>query len=172
MEKQKRPRKAKSESGDMKLLKECLGQYYRARLRRKQLENRLQEIRQEMMNPISGVSYGAKKNRPTNQAGLGAANLVFRKSEYETRIEEQRKESEKALLLVMDIFDFLDMNSDERMVLELRYIDNREWNDISKEAHMSRSVCFCKKEAGLKKLLAFDGVKIILHRYQEAKQIQ
>ena len=155
-----------SESEDMRLLKECLGQYYCSRMRRKQLERRLEEIRHEMNAPIGEIHYGSRGNKSISHRNPGAAGLVFRKAGYESRIQEQREEAEKALLMVMDILDYLEPYSDERMILELRYIDNREWNDIADEMCMSRSACFYKKEFGLKRLLGIDGVRDILRAYQ------
>ena len=89
-------------------------------------------------------------------------------SEIETRIEEQKSRVEKALLKVMDIMDFLEENSTERMVLELRFIDCKSWAAIEKEMHLSRSSLFSYQDKGLDKLLTYKKVRQILREYKKA----
>lgn len=157
-----RQSKKEQESEDLKLLKKYMGQYYRSRIRKKQLETRLREICAEMTTPAD-----REPDRPANQTGSETASLAYRKSEYETRIQGQKEAAEKALLKVMDILDFLEPNNDERMVLELRYIDNKSWEGVARAACMSRSVCFEKHKAGLEKLLTYKRVKAVLKKYKE-----
>ena len=90
-------------------------------------------------------------------------------SEIETRIEEQKSRVEKALLKVMDIMDFLEENSTERMVLELRFIDCKGWAAIEKEMHLSRSSLFSYQDKGLEKLLIYKKVRQILNEYKEIR---
>ena len=87
-------------------------------------------------------------------------------SEIETRIGEQKSRVEKALLKVMDIMDFLEESSTERMVLELRFIDCRGWAAIEKEMHLSRRACFDYQNRALEKLLQFKKVRSILKEYK------
>ncbi len=85
--------------------------------------------------------------------------------EIETRIEEQKSRVEKALLKVMDIMDFLEENSMERMVLELRFIDCKSWAAIEKEMHLSRRSCFDYQDKALEALLGFKKVRNLLQGY-------
>lgn len=153
------------QKNEKRLLKEYLGQYYTSRIKRLQLERRLKSIREEMDAPVGGYGYSPVNYRGTNKVGAGAASFVYRISEIETRIEEQKNRVEKALLKVMDIIDFLDEDSTERMVLELRFIDCKSFAAIGKEVHLSRRACFAYQDKALKKLLEFDKVKIILKEY-------
>lgn len=153
---------------DMELLKEYLGQYRRAKRRQRRLEQRLMEIREEMNHPIKAVNY-KPINTPTNQIGDGAASFVFRTSDCELRIYEQQTKAEKDLLKIMDIFDYLDANSDERNALELYYIDGLKWERVADEIPCSRSQVFNLQEAGLKKLLSFKRVQGILKKYEAEK---
>lgn len=153
---------------EMDLLKEYLGQYQKAKRRERQLERRLQEICDEMNRPIGGVGY-SPVNKPQNQISMGAASFTFRKSEQETRIEEQRDTTAKDLLKVMDILDYLDKNSDERNALELYYIDGYKWDRVAREMNLSRSIVFDRQRAGLEKLLAYKRVQKILRKYEEEK---
>ena len=149
------------------LLKRYLEQYHNGKMKRTQLERRLKRIKEEMDAPIGGHGYSPINYGGTNNTGPGAASFVYRMSEIETRIENQKSNTEKALLKVMDIMDFLEENSTERMVLELRFIDCKSWKVIERELHLSRRSCFDYQNKALEKLLEFKKVKIILKEYQK-----
>lgn len=78
-------------------------------------------------------------------------SVVFRNSEVEDRIEEQREEMAKAVLNVMDLIDVLPANSTERTVVEMRHIDCRGWDKIAEALYMSRSNVFNYYNAALVK---------------------
>lgn len=162
-------RQSKNEKNeDRVLLKEYLNQYYSGRIKRAQLERRLKNIRAEMAAPIGGYGYSPVNYGGTNKVKPGAASFVYRMSEIETRIEEQKSRVEKALLKIMDIMDFLEESSMERMVLELRFIDCKSWTTIEKEMHLSRSSLFSYQDKGLDKLLTYKKVRQILKEYKKA----
>lgn len=139
------------------LLKQYLNQYYLCKIKKTQLEKRLKNIQQEMTTPIGGKGY-SPINHKGNDVGLGAASFVYRMSEIETRIEEQKAKVADALLRVMDIMDFLEENSMERIILELRFVDCKSWMVIEKELHISRRACFNYQDKALEKLLVFKKV--------------
>ncbi len=151
---------------DKELLKKYLNQYYAGRIKRMQLEKRLKTIQEEMNTPIGGYEYSPVNYGGTNKVGPGAASFVYRMSEIETRIESQKSQVEKALLKVMDIMDFLEESSTERMVLELRFIDCKSWAVIEKEMHLSRRSLFDYQNRALEKLLGFKKVRAVL-KYQK-----
>lgn len=157
-----REQKKSEKSEEKELLKKYLGQYYVGRIKRSQLEKRLKTICEEMNAPIGGRGYSPVNYGGTNKVAPGAASFVYRIGEIETRIEEQKHRVEKALLNVMDIIDFLEENSTERMVLELRFIDCKSWVVIEKEMHLSRRSCFDYQNRALEKLLHFKKIKMIL----------
>lgn len=163
---QKNKQRKDGKNDDKELLKEYLNQYYSDRIKRTQLEKRLKSIRTEMEAPIGGYGYSPVNYGGTNKVGPGAASFVYRMSEIETRIGEQKSRVEKALLKVMDIMDFLEESSTERMVLELRFIDCRGWAAIEKEMHLSRRACFDYQNRALEKLLQFKKVRSILKEYK------
>lgn len=157
---------------EKELLKEYLNQYYACRLKKRQLESRLKAVQAEMNTPIGGVGY-KPVNYSTNIVGPGAASFVYRMGEIETRIADQKDRVEIGLLKIMDIMDFLDANSTERMILELRYIDLKKWdgkNSIAKELHLSRSSCFDYHNKALEKLLSFKKVRAILEKYKKDRE--
>lgn len=153
--------KSRQEEKDM--LKNYLNQYYIVRMKRIQLEERLKNIKAEMATPIGGYGYSPVNYGGKNKVGLGAASFVYRLSDIETRIEEQKNQIEKALLKVMDIMDFLAENSIERMILELRFIDCKNWTSIEREMHLSRRACFNYQDKALEKLLEYKKVKTIIN---------
>ncbi len=164
-------RQKKSENDEEKkwmkeLLKEYLNQYYTCRMKRTQLEKRLKSIQEEINTPIGGYEYSPVNYGGTNKVGVGAASFVYRMSEIETRIENQKRRAEKSLLRVLDIMDFLEENSPERMILELRFIDCNNWRSIEKAMHMSRRACFNYQNKALDKLLGFKKVRAILNDYE------
>lgn len=161
MEQKDKQQKSKRNE-EKELLKEYLNQYYTSRIKRAQLERRLKNIQEEMNTPIGGYGYSPVNYGGTNKVEPGAASFVYRIGEIETRIEEQKSRVEKSLLKVMDIMDFLEENSTERIVLELRFIDCKGFAAIEKEMHLSRSSLFSYQDKGLAKLLTFKRVRQIL----------
>ncbi len=166
---QKNKQRKNERNEDKELLKAYLNQYYAGRIKRSQLERRLKNIRAEMATPIGGYGYSPVNYGGTNKVGPGAASFVYRMSEIETRIEEEKSRVEKALLKVMDIMDFLEESSTERMVLELRFIDCKSWASIEKEMHLSRRACFSYQDRALEKLLEFKKVRAVLKEYGKEK---
>ena len=165
---QKNKQRKNERNEDKETLKEYLNQYYTCRIKRSQLERRLKNIREEMNTPIGGYGYSPVNYGGTNKVGDGAASFVFRISEIESRIENQKSRVEKVLLKVMDIMDFLEESSTERMVLELRFIDCKAWPNIEREMRLSRSSLFSYQDKGLEKLLTYKKVRQILREYKKA----
>ena len=158
------------ENEEKELLKKYLNQYYDCRVRRAQLEKRLKNIQDEMNAPIGGRGYSPVNYGGTNKVGPGAASFIYRISEIETKIENQKSQVEKSLLKVMDIMDYLEENSPERMVLELHYIDCDKWESIEKKMHISRRTCFNYQNKALEKLLNFKKIKVIFNEYKNSCQ--
>ncbi len=144
------------------LLKRYLGQYYKVRAKKKQLETRLYNFREDMTG-IKGMQYSPVPRSKTNKVGDGPATLVIHAMEIEERIEKQKEEMAVAMLNVMKIMDFLPVDSTERVILEYRHIDCLSWKQIEKEMHITRTPCNKYYNLGIEKLLAFKKViKIII----------
>lgn len=149
MDDQKSKQQKNGQDEDKGVLKEYLNQYYTGRIMRSQLERRLKNIRAEMDAPIGGYGYSPVNYGGTNKVSPGAASFVYRMSEIETRIEDQK--------------------STERMGLELRFIDCKNWEAIEKEMHLSRRACFDYQNRALEKILGYKKVETILKNYQKEK---
>ena len=140
------------------LLKQYLGQYYAARIKKRQLEIRLQTFRQDMVG-TKGMQYSPVPRSRTNSVGDGPASMVVRAIEIEDRIESQKAEMNTAMLNVMKIMDFLPTDSIERSILEYRHIDCLSWKQVCKETNYSRQSCINYYNVGIDKLLTFKKVQ-------------
>lgn len=78
------------------LLKQYLGQYYYAKMKKKQLEARLRTFRENMLG-TKGMQYSPVPRSQTNSVGDGPATQVIRAMEIEDRIESQKAEMAKTM---------------------------------------------------------------------------
>ncbi len=154
-----------------RLLKQYLGQYYNAKVKKKQLETRLHNFREDMTG-IKGMQYSPVPRSKTNKVGDGAATLVIHAMEIEERIEKQKEEMAVAMLNVMKIMDFLPVDSTERAILEYRHIDCLSWKQVCKEANLSRSSANDYYDKGIEKLLTFKKVHKILKDFPPSKPVK
>jgi hypothetical protein len=150
---------------DAILLNRYLNQYRICIERKKSLEHRRNEIVQQFDQPLSGVSNDGMPHG--NGDNLGCAALSFRLDEINTKILEQVERSSKTLTDIMDIIDFLPENSMERSIVERRYIDRQNWNQICRAEHISRTPATRYWRKALYQLLEFKKVTQVLKEYQE-----
>lgn len=152
-----------------RLLKQYLGQYYNARAKKKQLETRLRNFREDMTG-TKGMQYSPVPRSQTNSVGDGPATPVIRAMEIEERIESQKAEMAAAMLNVMKIMDFLPVDSTERAILEYRHIDCMNWKQICKEVHLSRSSANDYYKKGIEKLLTFKKVQKMIANFSTSEE--
>lgn len=151
------------------LLKQYLGQYYSAKMKKKQLETRLRNFRANM-GGIRGMDYSPVPRSQTNKVGDGAASEVIRVMEIEERIKQQQAEMNTAMLNVMKLMDYLPVDSTERLMLEYRHIDCLGWKQVAKETNYSRQSCINYYNAGIEKLLTFKKVQKIIADFSTSKE--
>ena len=150
-------------------LKKYLGQYYRAKIKRKQLEIRLKNFREEMAG-TQGVKYSPV---PVGQSGCATSkteDYVVRALEIEDRIMKQQVEVQRAMLAVMEVMDFLPIDSVERSVLEYRHIDCLPWKFIIARMSYSKASCHNYYNAGIDMLLGCAKVQETLQKYIESNK--
>lgn len=152
-------------------LKELLSQYFKEKRRKRLLENRRMEIISEFSTPINSKGYSMIPNSTTNKVGLGSASIVMRLAEIEERINIQRDIAAKEMIKIMDILDFLPRESTERAILELRYIDCKDWIYIQKAMHLTKSPCFDYLNKGIDLLLKYKKVHVLISEYNTHKKI-
>ena len=115
-------KKTTDETLGREAVKEYLQQYHTAVGKKRILEERHRVLSSELRAPSTGSAFRlTPPTKPTKTDG--SVSVVFRISEVEDRIEEQREEMAKAVLNVMDLIDVLPANSTERTVVEMRHID-------------------------------------------------
>lgn len=151
------------------LLKQYLGQYYYAKMKKKQLEARLRTFRENMLG-TKGMQYSPVPRSQTNSVGDGPATQVIRAMEIEDRIESQKAEMAKTMLNVMKIMDFLPTDSMERSILEYRHIDCLSWKQMCEEVHLSRSSANDYYDKGINKLLEYKKVQAIIQEFASAQE--
>ena len=135
-------------------VKEYLQQYHDAKVKKRILEERHRTLSAELRDPGVGSTYRTMPTAKRQAREGGAVSLVYRISEVEDRIDQQREAMAKAVLHVMDMIDILPQNSMERTVVEMRHIDCKPWEKIAQAVHMSRSRVFDYYNAALDTLLA------------------
>lgn len=152
-------------SDDAKLLIRYLEQYKVCRFREKMLEERLSRVKFDQKHPLSGINMDGMPKGSTQGDGV-PCSLAIRVDEIERRISEQAEITQKTMLNVMEILDYLPENELERNILEARYIDCYSWNKTCRIVSLTRSPANEHLKAGLYKLLEFKKVQKILEDYK------
>ena len=151
---------------DRSVLEWMLGQYVRAKRRKKQLEVRLLEINAERDSPIGGQGYDPLPRSGGNNEG--AAGILMKLADIEDRIYEQKAKADKSMVNVATILNFLPEESMEREICELRHIDGHEWGEIAERIPMSKSQCHRIHKAAMYELLEFNYVKELVTENRES----
>lgn len=147
-----------------KELRAFLNQYKVCRLRKRQLEERVKQIKEDMEKPLSSINYTfIQKN---NDVPSGAAAYTYMLDQIETRINEQIHEALNVLVKITDVIEYLRPDSEERMILELRYIDCKSIDKICKEMHITRSPLYEKEKSAFNKLLSYERVQMMIDTYK------
>lgn len=151
---------------DRSVLEWMLGQYVRAKRRKKQLEVRLLEINAERDSPIGGQGYDPLPRSGGNNEG--AAGILMKLADIEDRIYEQKAKADKSMVNVATILNFLPEESMEREICELRHIDGHEWGEIAEGIPMSKSQCHRIHKTAMYELLEFNYVKELVTENRES----
>lgn len=150
-------------------VKEYLQQYHMARVGKKLLERRHDNLVRELKAPPVGSAYRTMPATRTPANTEGSVSVVFRIAEVEERIEDQREAMGKAVLQVMDLIDLLPQNSMERTVVELRHIDCKKWERICQEVHMSRSRVNDYYNAALEIIMENKRARKLVEKFMQAQ---
>ena len=150
-------------------LKNYLGQYYKAKLKRKQLEVRLKNFREEMVG-AKGISYSPVPRGQSGGTTSKTEDYVVKALEIEDRIMKQQVEVQRAMLAVMEVMDFLPIDAVERSVLEYRHIDCLPWKFIIARMSYSKASCHNYYNAGIDMLLGCVKIQETLQKYIESNK--
>ena len=136
-------------------VKEYLQQYHTAVGKKRILEERHRVLSSELRAPSTGSAFRlTPPTKPTKTDG--SVSVVFRISEVEDRIEEQREEMAKAVL--------------KRTVVKKQKKKSRVCDKISDALYMSRSNVFNYYNAALDKILENKRNRKLLEEYMARKQ--
>ena len=166
MEAEAKKRTDNTLSEDAKLLIRYLEQYKVCRAREKMLKERLFRIKLDQAHPLSGVNMDGMPKGNTVGDGI-ACSLAIRIDEIERKIKEQQEITNRTMLEIMEILDFLPENEIERNILELRYIDCCSWTKTCRLVCLTRSPANAHLKAGVCKLLEYKKVQKILADFKE-----
>lgn len=148
------------------MLRNYLIRYRKAENKTEELRCRRNRLIEDMKHPLGTQNMSGLPSN--NEPGTGAASYIFRQSELEERIYAQEREAKKIMLQVMDIMDFLPVESENRSVLELKYIDGYSDKDIIKiKFYAHRSTLSYHLAAGLDELLQYAKVQKIIKEFDE-----
>lgn len=125
---------------ERRILKKYLSRYFKAKKRQSILQDRLNELQQQLHTEAEG----------------GNALLP---SKAEARLQAQAEAAEQSVLEVMDILAYLPPNTTERIILELRHLDCKPWEKIQATVYLTASPCFDYYNKGLDALLAKEAVR-------------
>lgn len=121
-------------------LKKYLGQFYRAKMKQEQLKMRLQNFRLEMTG-TKAIQYSAVPHASGGSTTSETEIQVIRVMEIEERIVKQQEEVKRAMLAVLEVMDFLPLDSTERMILEYRHIDCLSWKNVLMRVGLTKTPC-------------------------------
>lgn len=148
------------------LLKQYLNRYNKAKNRIKELEALQKQLRRDAGCPKSPSDSTSPKVQSNSISG-GAAEFALRIVEIDERIARQKVQLSTLLSEILDVFDYLPLESDERAVLELRYIQDKREEFICKTRYISRSKYYALCDSAIKKLLKYQRINNNLKKYSE-----
>lgn len=155
-------------SEDKETLKKYLSQYYRSCRRKSVLDERLKNFRLQMIGS-KAQKYSHTPRSQTNNVTDECAEFCIREEEIQERIEAERKKAASAMLKVMDVLNFLQEDSEEKAIMEMRYLDNKSWKEIAELQCMSKSRCIDYWNMGMDQLLQFKKVRVTLEEYRKVR---
>ena len=131
------------QANERRILRKYLARYYRARDKKSILQGRLKALRTDLQN----------------KGGFMPPVSV---QEIELKIQRQQETAEKSVLEIIEILELLPAESTERIILELRHIDCKTWDEISRTVYLTRTPCAKYYNRGLDALLGMSEVRHIL----------
>lgn len=153
----------------LKVLRLLLGRYVPAKNHLEKLNNRLEQAKQELKHPTvgainyTGMPKGSGISDPTAAPSIN----------YDVAIHRVNKQIDYVNSLAEDIqyiLSFLEDGTDNKNIIEMRYIDGKSDKEILKELHYAdRSTISYHINKGLYMLLEETKVIDILKKYDKGE---
>lgn len=159
-EQEGKEQEGKEQEGKEKL-RNYLRQFTIASLRMDKLKQRHDMLVNDLNAPLQGTKYSSMPTCHSAPSG-GAASIIYRVAEIEEMISKQHDKMADTCIKIMSILEMLPDESDERLVLELKYIDRMSMKDIEESIFKSLSSCYRIENSGIDKLLEYDRVRELI----------
>lgn len=148
-----------------KLLSLYLNRYNKAKNRIATLEETEKAIRNDMKSPYQS-SYSKDVKVQSSPSADALPSFLIRIEEIRERIRDQQMQSVKLVVEIMNILDFLLTESDERNILEMKYIQKKSDKAIYNSMYISKSQFYKLRNKALDELLRYAKVNQIIDLYE------
>jgi len=147
------------------MLRSYLERFRICKNKERKLLRRKQMIEEYKKAPIKSTVLTGMPGGGGDRDSLPVSILVDIEN-IEERIDAQMADSLSTLDTIMNIIDQLPEKSDEREVIERKYIDLQSENGIVRDLHISRSKLYRDVKKGLGQLIEYGWVMDVLERYR------
>ena len=149
------------------VLRSYLNRFRRCRNRERTLRERKDMIisyikNGQLLGPqLSGMpTASGKKSDPT-------VKLTMELDDVECQIGTQIERSVDVMLEISEMIEYLPQDSDERNVLEAKYIDCQNQYRIMRDLSISKSTLYRYARSGLEQLLEYEKILLIIDAYAD-----
>ena len=149
-----------------KLLNMYLNRYNKAKNRIATLKETEKAIREDMKTPYQS-SYSKDIKVQSCPSADSMPCFLIRLEEINERIREQQMHSARVVVEIMNVLDFLPGESDERNILEMKYIQKKSDKAIYASMYISKSQFYKLRNRAFDALLRFAKVNDILNQYEK-----
>ena len=149
-----------------KLLNMYLNRYNKAKNRIATLKETEKAIREDMKSPYQS-SYSKDVKVQSSLSADSMPCFLIRLEEINERIREQQMHSARVVVEIMNVLDFLPGESDERNILEMKYIQKKSDKAIYTSMYISKSQFYKLRNRAFDALLRFAKVNDILNQYEK-----
>ena len=120
-----------------------MNKLYFLKIEIKELKDEINNLTEISSAKITGMPHGTTTSDPTQQYFLKKQKLIEKlNKKLERYIDE--------LTRIENIIDNIE-EPDIRIIARMRFVDNKNWEEIGKEMHLDRSVCYRKVKKCIEK---------------------
>lgn len=153
---------------DEQLLIDYLNTYRICRGQLMALERRRRDIIADFeFSPFAAVVSDGMPHG--NSIGDGAATFALRLDDIDTKIQNQCHRMRMRIESIMELIDQLPEDSEERAVLEQRYLNRETMEHISRNLHMARRTTYRIFRKAIEELLTFQKTFDVIHHYEDSE---
>lgn len=113
-----------------------INKLYYLKLEINELKDEIENITELSSSKISGMPHGTSVSNPTEQYFLKKQKLVEKLNRKLERYVDELERIENVIDKIRD--------PEIRIIARLRFIDNLNWENIGRQVHLDRSVCYRK----------------------------